>query len=75
MTNDNDDDSDDGNFNDTLGENLGALSRVTTSLNLDLAFGAVNQRQLACTPLLSPLSPLPPHLASPPPSAAAGKPI
>jgi len=76
MTDDNDDDADDGNFDDTLGEILGASSRVTTSLDLDLAFGAVDSNvNLACTPLLSPLSPLPPPLVSPPPSAAAGKPM
>jgi len=76
MTDDNDDDADDGIFDDTLGEILGASSRVATSLDLDLAFGAVESNvDLACTSLLSPLSPLPPHIASPPPSAAVGEPI
>jgi len=40
MTNDNDDDADDGNFDDILGEILGASFRVTPSFDLDLAFGA-----------------------------------
>jgi len=54
----------------------GASSRVATSLDLDLAFGAVDVNDnLACTLLLSPLSPLPPLTASPPCSAAAGQPI
>jgi len=76
MTDDDDDDADDSNFDDTLGKILGASSRVTTSLDLDLAFGAVDSNvHLACTALLSPLSRLPPPLASPPPSAAAGEPI
>jgi len=101
MTDDKDDDADDGNFDDTLSEILGASSRVTTffehielpatlldyflpsnksninqTLDLDLAFGAVHSNvDLACTALLSPLSPLPPPLPSPPPSAAAGEPI
>jgi len=62
MTDDNDNDADDGNFDDTLCEILGASSRVTTSLDLDLAFGAVDSNvNLACTPLLSPLFPLPPN--------------
>jgi len=56
----NDDDADDGNFDDTLGEILGASFRVTTILDLDLAFGAVD---LAGTHLLSlPLSLLPSSL-------------
>jgi len=76
MTDDNDDDADDGNFDDTLGEILGASSRVTTSLDLDLAFGAVDSNvDLVCTPLLSPLSPLPPPPACPPPTTAAGESI
>ena len=58
MTDDNDDDADDGNFDDILGKILGASSRGTTSLDLDLAFGDVDSNvDLACTPLLSPLSP------------------
>jgi len=76
MTHDNDDDADDGNVDDALSEILGASSRVATFLDLDLAFGAVDVNvDLACTSLLSPLSPLPPLIASPPPSAAAGEPI
>ena len=75
MTNDNDDDANDGSFDDTLCEILGA-SRVATSVDLDLAFGAVDVNvDLACTSLLSPPSPLPPPIASRPPSAAAGGPI
>ena len=76
MTDDNNDDVDDGNFDDTLSEILGTSSRVATSLDLDLAFGAVDVNvDLACTSPLSPLSPLSPPIASPPPSAAAGEPI
>jgi len=76
MTDDNDDDADDGNFDDTLSKILGASSRVSTSLDLDLAFSTVDSNvDPACIPLPSPLSPLPPPLASPPPSAAAGEPI
>ena len=76
MTDDNDDDVDDGNLDDTLSEILGTSSRVATSLDLDLAFGAVNVNvDLACTSLLSPLSHLPPPISSPPSSAAAGEPI
>jgi len=63
-------------FSMTLCEILVASSRVATSLDLDLTFGAVNVNvDLACISLLSPLSPLPPPIASPPPSAAAGEPI
>ena len=55
---------------------LGASSRVATPLDLDLAFGAVGVTDsLSCTSLLSPLLPLPPPIASPPSSAAAGEPI
>ena len=76
MTDDNDDDANVGNLDDTLGEILGVSSRVATSLDLDLAFGAIDvTADLACTSLLSPLSPLLPPIASPPPSAAAGEPI
>jgi len=76
MPDDNDDDADVGNLNDTLSEILGVSSRVATSLDLDFAFGAVNVNDdLACTSLLSPLSPLPPPIASPLPSAAAWEPI
>ena len=67
MTDDNDDNADDGNFDNTLSEILGALSRVSTSLDLDLAFGTVDSNvDPACIQLLSPLSPLPPSLASSP---------
>jgi len=60
MTDDNDDDANVGNLDDTLSEILGAASRVATSLDLDLAFGTVDVHDdLACTSLLSPLSPLP----------------
>ena len=77
MTDDNDDDANVGNLDDNLSEILSASSRVTTSLDLDLAFGAIDVNDdLACTSLLSPLSPLPPPIASPPSSsAAAGEPI
>jgi len=76
MTHINDDDANDVIFDDTLGEILGASSRVATSLDPDLAFGAVDVNDdLACTSLLSPLSPLPPPIASPPHSAAAGEPM
>jgi len=76
MTDDNDDDADVGNFDDTLGEILGASSRVATSLDLDLAFGAVDVNDdLACTHLLSPPSPLHPPLPSVPSSASAGEPM
>ena len=76
MTVDNDDDADDGIYDDALSEILGALSRVAPSLDLDLAFGTVDSNvDPVCTPLLSSLSLLPPLLASPPPSAAAGEPI
>ena len=75
MTDDNNDE-DDGNFDDTLSEILGTSSRVATSPDLDLAFGAVDINvDLACTSLLSPLSHLPPPTSSPPSSAAAGEPI
>jgi len=61
MTDDNNDDVDEGNFDDTLSEILGTSSRVATSPNLDLAFGAVDVNvDRACTSLLSPLS----HLLS-----------
>ena len=76
MTDDNNDDGDDGNFDDTLSEILSTSSRVATSPDLDLAFGAVDVNvDRACTSLLSPLSHLPPPTSSPPSSAAAGEPI
>jgi len=62
ITDDNDDDADDGNFDDTLGEILGASSRVATSLDLDLAFGAVDSNLDSLAhhfSLHSPPSPLP----------------
>jgi len=69
---DNDDGANVGTLDDLLSEILGASSRVATPLDLDLAFGAVDVTDgLACTPL----SPLPPPIASPPSSAAAGEPI
>ena len=40
MTDDNNDDVDDGHFDDTLSEILGTSSRVATSPDLDLTFGA-----------------------------------
>ena len=53
MPDDNDDDANDGNFDDTLGEILGTSFRVTPSLDLDLAFGAVDSNvDLACTHIL-----------------------
>ena len=73
MTDDNDNNANVGNLDDTLSEILGVSSRVATSLDLDLAFGAVDVNDdLARTSLLSPL---PPPIAAPPPSAAAGEPI
>ena len=79
MSVDNNDDADDGIYDDTLSEIIGASSRVAPSLDLDLAFGTVDSNvDPACTPLLSPLTPLTgltPPLASRAPSAAAGKPI
>ena len=69
-------DGDDGNFDDTLSEILGTSSRVATSPDLDLVFGAVDVNvDRACTSLLSPLSHLPPPTSSPPSSAATGEPI
>jgi len=74
MTHVNDGNANDGIFKDTLSEILDASSRVATSLDLDLAFGAVDVNvDFACTPLVSPFSSLPPPIASPPPSAAAGE--
>ena len=71
-----DDDAHEDHFDDTHGEALGASIRATPSLDLDLLFGAVDFNiDLHHSPLLSPLSPLPLPLASPPPSAAAGEPI
>ena len=76
MTDDNNYKGDDGNFDDTLSEILGTSSRVATSPDLDLGFGAIDVNvDLTYTSLLSPLSHLPPPISSPPSSAAAGKPI
>jgi len=76
MCEDNDDDADDGNFDDTLGEILGASFRDTPSLDLDLAFGAVDSNvDIACIRLLFSPCPLPPPLPSAPSSAAAGEPL
>ena len=76
MTDDNDDGANVVNLDDTLSEILGASSRVANPLDPDLAFGAVEVTDgLSCTSLLSPLSPLPPAIASPPSSAATGEPI
>ena len=64
MTDDNGDDADGSTLDDTLSEILGVSSRVATSFDHDLAFGAVDiNDDLACTSLLSPLSPLPPPIA------------
>jgi len=72
MTEDNDDGANVDNLNDILSNILGASSRVATPLDLDLAFGAVDVTVgLSCTSL----PPLPPPIASPPSSAAAGEPI
>jgi len=61
-------------FNDTHEKALGALFRATPSLDPDLLFAAVDSNvDLHRTPLLSPLSPLSPPLASP--QAAVGEPI
>ena len=70
MTDDNYNDADIGTLDDTLSEILGVLSRVATSLDLDLAFGPVDVNDG-----LASLSTPPPPIVSPPPSAAAGEPI
>ena len=57
MTDDNDNDADVGNLDHTLSEILGVSIRVTTSLNLDLAFGAIDVNDHFS--LHSPPSPLP----------------
>jgi len=57
--NDNDDDANDNDFDETLGEILGASFMTTPSLDLELAFGAVDSNvDLDRTHLFSPLSPL-----------------
>jgi len=74
---DNDDDgnANDGDFPDTLGEILGAPWITSPVLDLDLAFVATDSNvDFDRTTLLSGLSPLPPLLASPPSSSAAGEP-
>jgi len=76
MTGDNKDGANVGNLHNILSDILGASSRVATPLDLNLAFGVVDVTDgLSRTSLLSPLSPLPPPIASPPSSAAAGEPI
>jgi len=76
MTEDNDDGAYVGNLDDIHNDILGASSMVATPLDLDLAFGAVDVTAgLSCTSLLSSLSPLPPPIASPSSSTAAGEPI
>jgi len=76
MTEDNDDSANVGNLDVVLIDILGASSRVATPLDLDLAFGVVDVTDgLSCTSLLSPFIPLPPPIASPPSSTAAGEPI
>ena len=73
--NDNDYDANDGDFPDTLGEILGAPFMASPALDFDHAFGAADSNvDFDRTHLLSPPSPLPPSLASPPSSAAAGEP-
>ena len=68
------DDADEDDFDDTHGKPLVASFRATPSLDLELLFGAIDSHvDLHRTPLLSPLSPLPPPLAFPPPSATAGE--
>jgi len=62
MTHVNDDDADDGIFDDTLCEILGASSRMASSLDLDLAFGAVDATSTSLAlhfSFHSPPSPLP----------------
>jgi len=76
MTEASDDGANVGNLDDILSDIFGTSSRVATLLDLDLAFGAVDVTDgLSCTSLLSPHSPLPPPIVSPPSSAAAGEPI
>jgi len=59
MTDDHDDDADDGNFDDTLSEILGASFRDTPSLDRDFASGAVDSNvDLAFSPPLPPSPPL-----------------
>jgi len=53
MTDDTDDDADNSDFDGNLGAILGALSMATHSLDLDLAFGAVDSNvDLARTHLI-----------------------
>jgi len=75
MTDDNDDDADNGDFDDNLGEILGESSMGTPSRDLDLAFGAIDSNiDLVCTHLLFSPFPLPPPLPFPPSFSAAGEP-
>jgi len=70
--NDNDNDADDGDFDDTLGEIISASFMAAPSLDLDLAFGAVDfNTNFDRTRILSSLFPLPPPLVSPSSSSAA----
>jgi len=76
MTDDNDDNDDNANFDDTLGEILGASCKDTPSLDLDLTFGVVDSNvDLAYIRLLFSPAPLPPPLPSAPSSDAAGEPF
>jgi len=76
MTDNNDNNADHGNFDDILGKILCASFRDTPSLDLDLAFGAVDSNvDLACARLLFLPSPLPPPFPSVPSSAASGEPF
>jgi len=67
MTNDNDDDADDGNFDDTLGDILGALFRDTPSLDLDSMISLLALSTPTSTSNLLAFSPplLPSHHPSP----------
>jgi len=62
---DNHDDADEGHFYDTLSDILGASSRVSTCLDLDLAFGTVDSNVNPASISLSTLPPVPsPRLSS-----------
>jgi len=76
LTDDNADDADDGKFDLNIAKILGASFRNMPSLDLDLAFGAVDSNvDLAYTRLLSLPSPLLPPLPSAPSSVPAGEPF
>jgi len=76
MTDDNDDDAYDGDFDVPFREILGTSFMGTHSLDLDLTFSAVDSNvDLALTHPLSPPSPFPPPFASPPSSTNAGEPF